>query len=127
MSVLEVKQAVTSKFFSEWTETVIHWHGLEFDNSSIDEWIRVEYIPNETYNSSIDSRMDSNSGWIAIDVFARKENRTYELYDMIVQMLSLERIGGNSVKTIDIQGKDTISTDNGDYKILIASVYLKSF
>jgi hypothetical protein len=127
MSILETKQSIATKFHNEWTETEIHWYGLEeFDYSVLDEWIHIGYIPSSKDSAVLDSSLDLETSYIGIDIMARKENRTFEIYDLINALLLGVKFGNVSVKYIDIQGKDLISTDNGDYRVLTISVLLKT-
>lgn len=125
MGLLENKIEISKKFHTEWTETEIHWYGLEFSLNGIEEWIHLEYVPKFESNATLDGFRDKIA-FIDIDVFARKENRTFELYDKILEMLSSTRIGNNGIRDITISGKDLISTDNGDYRVLKITVLLKT-
>lgn len=126
MSLLTNKIDISTLFYNNWNETPIHWYGLEFDINGIDEWIYVSYNPQSDSNITITNDISQEIGTIEIDIFARKENRTLEIYDMIMNLLRHSRVGSNSVKFVDISSKDVISTVNGDYKILRMLVMLKT-
>jgi len=125
MSTLQNKLDIVKKFFDKWTYTQIHWYGVEgFDNSSLNEWIHVSYEPATKLFSTLTNTMSEN-GIITIDILARKENRTFELYDNLVTIMNDNPIGGSIIKSIDIEGKDLVSTENGDYRVLSIAIYLK--
>jgi hypothetical protein len=126
MSVKQSKVEVSKLFFNNWTETEIHWYGLEFDITGLDEWIRVSYQPTSQKAICIDGEMNNNTGVIDVDIFARKELRTFEIYDMISSIVSNNDIPNIIIRSIDIENKTLISTDNGDYMELKISIYLKT-
>lgn len=125
--ILENKQNISKLFFDNWTTTAIQWYGIEFDIGTKDEWIAVSYTPTTVSNAFVNTKNDYSTGVIDVDIYARKENRTYQLYDMILEMLSATKIGNNSIRGIDIDGKDLISTDNGDYRVLNISINIRTF
>lgn len=127
MSILDTKRGVSAFFFQNWTETPIHWFGLEFDINGLDEWIFVSYTHTSSKNADINGSDYRENGVIDILIYARTENRTFEIYDMISNMLRNQRIGNTSVDLISIDNKATMSTENGDYRVLDIGVYLKSF
>ena len=124
MKLLEAKQVVNSMFASEWTETVIQWYGLPFSNKNIDEWIMVSVIG----LNSATRTLDNNNTDLVIDVaiYAKKENRTLELYDMLSEMFLGKRIKDVFCSTIRIDNKLDVQTQYGDYKLLDTSIYLNS-
>jgi hypothetical protein len=126
MSVKQSKVEVSKLFFNNWTETKIHWYGLEFDITGLDEWIRVSYQPTSQKATCIDGEMNNNTGVIDVDIFARKELRTFEIYDMISSIVSNNDIPNIIIRSIDIENKTLVSTDNGDYMELKISIYLKT-
>ena len=126
MSTLQNKINMVQRFFSNWTDTEIHWYGVEgFDNSTLDEWIHVSYEP-ATKTLSTLSREMGERAIISIDILARKENRTFEIYDKLVNLVNNITIGDSMVSNIEVQGKDLVSTDNGDYRVLSIAIYLKT-
>ena len=124
MKLLEAKQVVNSMFATQWTKTPIQWYGLPFSNKNVDEWIMVSVIG---LDSSIRT-LDSNNTDFVIDVaiYAKKENRTLELYDMLSEMFLGKRIKDVHCSTVRIDNKLDVQTEYGDYKLLDTSIYLNS-
>lgn len=125
--VKDTKIAVNTWFNTNWTDTLIHFYGLDWDITGKEEWILVAYEPMQLRQDSIDFAGYKQNGKIIVSFYARKENRTFELLDILM----------NKLKTVDINNlissgatniiKDRMNTTNGDYSILTAMIYLKSF
>ena len=124
MKLLEAKQVVNSMFATQWTKTPIQWYGLPFSNKNIDEWIMVSVVG----LSSATRTLNDNNTDFAIDVaiYAKKENRTLELYDMLSDMFLGKRIRDVYCSTVRIDNKLDAQTEYGDYKLLDTSIYLNS-
>lgn len=127
MSIIDFKVGVSQFFHTNWTETTIHWYGLEFDIEGLDEWIYISIEPTSSKNSDISGIGYKENGVINIEIFARNELRTFELYDMISDMVRNNNIGNTYVYSIEIDKKGLLQTEYGDYKILDIGIYLKSF
>lgn len=124
MKLLEAKQVINSMFATEWTETAIQWYGLPFSNKNVNEWIMVSVVG----LSSATRTFDNNNNDFVIDVaiYAKRENRTLELYDMLSGMFLGKRIKDVFCSTIRIDNKLDVQTEYGDYKLLDTSIYLNS-
>ena len=124
MKLLEAKQVINSMFATQWTETAIQWYGLPFSNKNVDEWIMVSIVG----LNSATRTLDNNNTDLVIDVaiYAKKENRTLELYDMLSDMFLGKRIEDVFCSTVRIDNKLDVQTEYGDYKLLDTSIYLNS-
>mgnify|MGYP000114945176 CR=1 FL=1 len=123
---LEDKIGVTSFFNTNWLETSIHFAGLEFDPAELEEWIRIEYTPNASKSLDIAFSNYTSKGVLEVSIYARKENRTYELYDLVLTMIRGAKFGDLKIKHIDILNKSNFQTLNGDYINLDVGIYLSS-
>ena len=124
MKLLEAKQVINSIFATEWTETVIQWYGLPFSNKNVDEWIMVSIVG---LNSATRTLNDNNTDFaIDVAIYAKKENRTLELYDILSDMFLGKRIKDVFCSTVRIDNKLDVQTEYGDYKLLDTSIYLNS-
>ena len=124
MKLLEAKQVINSMFATKWTQTAIQWYGLPFSNKNIDEWIMVSVIGLDSSTRTLDS--NNTDFVIDVAIYAKKENRTLELYDMLSEMFLGKRIKDVSCSTIRIDNKLDVQTEYGDYKLLDTSIYLNS-
>ena len=124
MKLLEAKQVVNSMFATQWTQTAIQWYGLPFSNKGLDEWIMVSVVG----LNSATRTFDNNNTDFVIDVaiYAKKENRTLELYDILSEMFLGKRIKDVYCGTVRIDNKLDVQTEYGDYKLLDTSIYLNS-
>jgi hypothetical protein len=127
MSIVELKQGISSFFHTSWTETPIHWYGLEFEIEGLSEWIRISIEPTSSANSDISGVGYKQNAIINIEIYCDKENRTFEIYDIISNMLLNKNIGNAYVYRIDIDRKGLLQTTLGDFRILDIGIYLKSF
>ena len=123
---LETKQNVSKFFNTNWTITPIEWKGLPFSIVGKDEWIKVEYIPSG--NSSLDISNDGyrQSSYISVFIHARKENRCYELYDILCTKLQTVKIDNVKVRYIDVNNKSNLDTTNGVYTFMEVGVTIKT-
>lgn len=126
MSTLQNKVNSIKNLFSNWNMTPVHWYGVDgFDNSTLEEWIYVSYIPAIKTFTTLSREMGERA-ILSIDIIARKENRTFEIYDNLVTIVNNKCIGDSMVNSIEVEGKNQVSTENGDYKVLSIAIYLKT-
>lgn len=127
MSIIELKQGISNFFHTNWTETPIDWYGLEFNIEGLNEWITISVEPTSSKNSDISGIGYKQNAVINLEIYSIKENRTFELYDMISNMLLNKNIGNAYVYRIDIDRKGLLQTTFGDFRMLDIGIYLKSF
>lgn len=127
MSIIELKQGISNFFHTNWTETPIDWFGLEFNIEGLNEWIAISVEPTSSKNSDISGVGYKQNAVINLEIYSIKENRTFELYDMISNMLLNKNIGNAYVYRIDIDRKGLLQTTFGDFRMLDIGIYLKSF
>jgi len=66
-------------------------------------------------------------GIVKITVHSRKENRTFELFDGLLEMFRANSISGIIVTGNKIGSKGVMSTINGDYRYLNSNMYIKNY
>ena len=78
-------------------------------------------------NSATRTLNDNNTDFaIDVAIYAKKENRTLELYDILSDMFLGKRIKDVFCSTVRIDNKLDVQTEYGDYKLLDTSIYLNS-
>lgn len=125
--IKDAKVAISGWFNTNWTDTVIHYYGLNFDVNGKEEWLMVAYEPVSMTQNGIDFDSYKQKGKIIISFYARKENRTFELMDILLGKIKGINVAGMIHNGILNPMKGDMQTVNGDYKSLTAVVYLKDF
>ena len=123
----DIKIEVTSLFTYKWTATTVHYNGLDFNIDDKEEWIYVSYEPIAASPSGIGFDGYREDGVIKITVHSRKENRTFELLDLLLEMFRTNKIGTMIMYNNKVGSKGVMSTSNGDYRYLNCSIYIKNY
>jgi len=103
MSLLQSKKDIEQLFYDNWTETDIHWSGMNFDIENRDEWIRLQYKPHRIDNNGL-SYDGKYSGVIQMAIFAKTEFRSLALADIAISIFRGKKIGINYTMTTLIKG-----------------------
>ena len=118
MSLLQNKKDIEQFMFNNWTSTEIHWSGQEFNITGKDEWIRLEYKPDNLRTNSIDSGVKILSGKIKMVIFARSEFRVFALTDIALGLFDNKKIGLNFSKNAKILSNGKTVDNNYNYSDL---------
>jgi|GEM_PF-5900877 hypothetical protein len=125
--IKNTKTELMTLLSQKWIATPIHYNGLNFDINGKEEWIYVSYEPISAIPSGIAFEGYKEDGIVKITVHSRKENRTFELFDGLLEMFRANSISGIIVTGNKIGSKGVMSTINGDYRYLNSNMYIKNY
>ena len=125
--IKDTKIAINTLFHNLWTDTDIHFNGLDFDIAGKEEWIYVSYEPVLSIPAGVSNMGYFDNGVIKVTIYARKENRTFELLDSLLYMLQNNKIADMVGYNNKVGSKGVMSTTNGDYMYLNNSYYIKNY
>jgi hypothetical protein len=87
--ILQTKIDLESLLVNNWNATPIHWEGIEYDPpSSVTEWIRVAYNPNDFKHACIDNNALAQHSTIDAFVYADTPFKVLELTESLVDLLN---------------------------------------
>ena len=123
----QIKIDVNTLLNTYWTTTPIHFNGLDFDIDSKDEWVYISYEPISMTPCSVGFDGYYLNGVIKATVYARKENRCFELVDLLSEVLRLNKLPSVVVYSTKVSPKGIMNTTNSDYLYVNLSYYVKNY
>ena len=83
------KEYIETLFVDNWTETPIHFEGMDFKSDGIDRWVNLLYQPRSGLISSYGQTTTLN-GWVHVVCWGDTPKAVEELADKIVAFMSSE-------------------------------------
>lgn len=123
----QIKIDVNTLLNTYWVDTPIHFNGLDFDIDGKDEWIYTSYEPVSMEPCSVGFDGYYLNGVIKVTVYARKENRCFELVDLLAEVLRVNKLPSVVIHSTKVSPKGIMNTTNGDYSYVNLNYYVKNY
>ncbi len=88
MNLKETKYYFEDMFSSYWTETPIHFAGMEFDGSQHDRWVNPVYKPLRSRSNGISTSTDINMGQFYVVCWGESDIDAMELSDTTIEFMA---------------------------------------
>ncbi len=84
-----LKQYVEQTFVDNWSSTPIHFYGVDFDSSGLDEWIQVKFSPLDTSYSDSLAECIQITGLVELYTYAKTLRDAMVLADNALAVIGL--------------------------------------
>ena len=125
MSLLQSKKSIEQYFNDNYSETAIHWAGMNFDTKAYTEWVYFEYVAEYVADSGLDNAEYSQSGTIRCSVVSQSPFRCNEIADMIIELFKAKKIDALFAGKIKVLSQDYVA--DIDKTIMELDLYMTTF
>ena len=115
MSLLQTKKDFEQYFLDNYNETAVHWAGMKFDTTTVDEWIYFEYAGRQVGDCGYDNTQYVSSGFLNITIVALNRYRTHEIADIVLDVFKGAKVGDSTVHSVNISATGTIEDIDKSY------------